>query len=161
FYTLQEKYRNDKKLMLGDLQNDIKSSQHIKETVLYARSLLLQLANGKNVTHKDQFAFNIQPSIPKKIWYLIKTCMGLNIDTVNTNKKTPLMLAAQRGDDAVVAQLLAMNADKDKKDKDNNTALHFATRCAQGSQAAYTLLEYGARQDVYNKNNEQPIINEN
>jgi len=66
-------------------------------------------------------------------------------DEANENVKgrTPLMLAAFRGDTAVVLNLLERGADVNARDKDGDTALMFAAFKGHGLIVAL-LLQYGA-----------------
>jgi|GEM_PF-4538466 len=160
FYRLEEPFKSDRQLMLKNINDDLRASQRVKEDILYARTLYLQLANGKDVKHKIDDTFNMQSTPKAKIWHLLKTCMGLKIDTVNQTGKTPLMLAASRGDAGIVGMLLTMNANVNKQDTGGNTALHFASKCHNGDDATFALLQYGAKVEVKNNNHEYPIINE-
>ena len=61
----------------------------------------------------------------------------------NVEGRTPLMLAAFRGDTAGVIRLLEGGADVNARDKDGDTALMFAAYKGHGLIAAL-LLQYGA-----------------
>ena len=61
----------------------------------------------------------------------------------NVEGRTPLMLAAFRGDTAGVIRLLECGADVNARDKDGDTALMFAAYRGHGLVAAL-LLQYGA-----------------
>jgi ankyrin repeat protein len=61
----------------------------------------------------------------------------------NVEGRTPLMLAAFRGDTAGVIRLLEGGADVNARDRDGDTALMFAACKGHGLVAAL-LLQYGA-----------------
>ena len=61
----------------------------------------------------------------------------------NVEGRTPLMLAAFRGDTAGVMRLLETGADVNARDRDGDTALMFAAYKGRGLVAAL-LLQYGA-----------------
>jgi ankyrin repeat protein len=61
----------------------------------------------------------------------------------NVEGRTPLMLAAFRGDAAGVMRLLEGGADVNARDRDGDTALMFAAYKGHGLVAAL-LLQYGA-----------------
>ena len=61
----------------------------------------------------------------------------------NVKGRTPLMLAAFRGDSAAVINLLERGADVNARDRDGDTALMFAAHKGHGLVAAL-LLQYGA-----------------
>jgi ankyrin repeat protein len=61
----------------------------------------------------------------------------------NVEGRTPLMLAAFRGDTAGVIRLLETGADVNARDRDGDTALMFAAYRGHGLVASL-LLQYGA-----------------
>ena len=61
----------------------------------------------------------------------------------NVEGRTPLMLAAFRGDTAGVMRLLETGADVNARDRDGDTALMFSAYRGHGLVAAL-LLQYGA-----------------
>ncbi len=61
----------------------------------------------------------------------------------NVEGRTPLMLAAFRGDTAGVINLLEAGADVNARDRDGDTALMFAAHRGHGLVVAL-LLQYGA-----------------
>ncbi len=61
---------------------------------------------------------------------------GAEIEAVNSNGQTPLMLAAKRGDAGVVQTLIKHRASLDKRDKADRTALEFAQAFGRSNVAA-------------------------
>lgn len=72
---------------------------------------------------------------------------------------TPLMLAAQRHDEATLMALLDAEAAVDLVDIEGNTALHFASRTsAVGSPAVDLLLCHGASPRAANRAGATPVV---
>lgn len=158
FYKLKNKYQKDKLLFLELLQSDISHSQTIKKSLLYAERLLLKLAAGNNISHKDDSQFNSCKEIFYKTLYLLKTCMGLNINAQTyLDKKTPLMLAVERNDTDLVDLFLEMKANINKQDSEGNTALILSTK-NNHDEITYKLLCYDADESITNNAGEIPHI---
>ena len=78
------------------------------------------------------------------------------VDCMDSNCRTPLMLAAASNIDSALRILLAAGADLHARDLDGNTALHIAY--AHGSAAAMVTLEAkGADIDARNYHNKTPL----
>ena len=140
-----------KTLVLEQMQRDIQKSAPIQKDLREARKQLIMLANGKEVPTSKRMQANHLETPYSKMWYLLKTHMGLSIDTVNVNGKTPLMLTAQRDDFVLMKLLLNMKASINLRDKDGNTALHLAAFNNKNG-AVHTLLCYDADTTIRNKN---------
>lgn len=74
---------------------------------------------------------------------------GANIDTVDHNGNTPLMISAKIGNPRILNILLAHNPDLNQKNNDGNTALMIAAEHGQ-LFIAEKLIDRGA--DLYSKN---------
>ena len=103
FYNLKPLYLNNKELFLTTLQNAIKNNLKIQDTLLYFKEIFIDLAKGKNVfLAKDDDIFNKKYTLLQKTTLLLKTSMGLDINThTKTNKNTVLMLATKRNDETL------------------------------------------------------------
>lgn len=141
-----------KTLMLRRMQRDIQQSPSIQNDLKEARKQLIMLANGKKIPTSLRMQANGLETPYSKMWYLLKTHMGLSIDTVNINGKTPLMLTALRGDIILLKLLLSMKANINLRDKDGNTALHLAASNKE-NEAVHTLLCYDADATIRNNKN--------
>jgi len=123
FFVLRSEFQNNKPFFLSTLQTKITQSFFIKKEIKKHEKLLLMLAQGKNIRHKTNSYFNSLRSIPLKARYLLKTCMGLSINTSDAiTKETVLMLTIKRNDIVLAQLFLSMGADQTKKDNNGNTA---------------------------------------
>lgn len=81
---------------------------------------------------------------------------GANIDTVDQNGNTPLMIAAKIGNIRMVRILLAHSPDIDKRNEDGNTALMVAAEYGQ-SVVAEHLIANGASINAENAIGYSPL----
>jgi ankyrin repeat protein len=154
-YEFKDEFKHNTASVLELLQQSIKESKKIQQTLIANQILLLQLANGKNTVSPNNSDFNKQYSIEDKAWFLLKTCMGLSINTRNNSMhQTVLTLATKRNDTKLMEMFLYMGANINQKDKDGNTALMIAAQ-NNYQEAMYTLLCYGA--DTTLQNNQKYI----
>ena len=79
------------------------------------------------------------------------------INTSDSNGRTPLSWAAEHGDGAAVAILLKFGADTNKASNDGNTPLHYACSCETGPTTLSTLLANGAIPINRNKWGQTPL----
>ena len=77
--------------------------------------------------------------------------MGANMNARDYNGYDPLMIAAARGHDLIVRQLLAFGADSTKTNKHGNTALILAMYDGH-LPVVKTLLEKGKKEQLLLKN---------
>lgn len=75
---------------------------------------------------------------------------GANIDTVDSNGKTPLIHAAKIGNPRILKIILAHNPRINEQDNTGNTALMIASQYGQ-KHVVEQLLQYGADPDLKNK----------
>ena len=76
---------------------------------------------------------------------LLLTCTQ---DEGHVERKTPLIISAQKGLVAATRLLLAQNVDKDAKDNSGRTALHYAAENCDEAIVGL-LVEQGAKRDIY------------
>ncbi|XP_077862649.1 uncharacterized protein LOC144344643, partial [Saccoglossus kowalevskii] len=75
----------------------------------------------------------------------------------NTNQRSPLMVAAERGSLQIAKLLIEYGANIDIQDHDGNTALH--TACNNEKEDIKQLfLQYGADVNIANNNGEKPTV---
>jgi len=128
FYDLKKEFY-DKKYLLQLIQANIQTSRIIRLNLIEIQKLLIKLANGHNITASELHAFDKLSTIEKKVMYLLKNCMGLNVNTrTSKNKQTVTMLATKRNAQELVHLFIAMGADINKQDINGNTALHLAAQ---------------------------------
>lgn len=145
FYNLKPEYLENKKLFLVTLQNNIKNNPNIQEELENAKHALLKLAKGKSVfISEDDEIFNNFYTRLQKTTFLLKTCMGLDINShTETNQHSALILATKRNDIEMMKLFLAMGADPHKKNIHNQTALMIA-QASNFNNAVEILKEHGA-----------------
>lgn len=81
---------------------------------------------------------------------------NVSVQTPNSNRQTPLMLASKMGNMLLVKRLLIAGAKTDEKDEDGNTALHLAIQNKKEDIAIY-LIDKSANYDITNKDNLSPL----
>lgn len=89
----------------------------------------------------------------------IRTCARLNqnLNLVNENGQTGLMLASQNGKIDMVELLITFKVDLDKVDKDSSTALHYA--CIRNYDIIVTMLIFsGANLNIANRKGITPLM---
>ena len=97
------------------------------------------MATIDQVIHKAASSKNI-----KTVDVLLKHKPDLNLDKFGTDLKTPLMIAAEKGDKEMVHHLLKLGVNVNKT-VTNMNALHFAVK-RQSLEIVKLLLEYGINQ---------------
>ena len=91
--------------------------------------LLVVVVAGGLLYHKrlnDQLLASIKPGNSTAVASLLQR--GANVNAVDENGRTPLMLAAQRSDTKIVRLLLGAGADLEAKDREGKTPLNLAER---------------------------------
>lgn len=125
FYNIKPDYQNNKELLLTTVQTAISSCKEIQEELQSNKNILIALAQGENVfLADDDEIFNNSYTLLQKTTFLLKTCMGLDINShTQTNQHTVLMLATKRNDIEMMKLFLAMGADPHKKNIHGKTPL--------------------------------------
>ena len=139
FFELKPEFKADKNKMLSSLQADIAQSSLIKQQLLIIHNALFTLAKGQDIKTGSTY-FDSQPTAIKKINYLFKTAMGLNINSVDETGKTPFIYAVQRGDIKMMTLFVLLKAHINHQDNLGNTALHYAAQ-NNDTNTVYRLLE--------------------
>lgn len=161
FYKLKNCYRKDKTLFLQSLQTDIAQSKKIKRSLFYTEKLLLMIANGSDVIDTWNEELNDCETLIDKASYLLKTCMGLNINTqTRQTRQTPLMLAVKKNNIDLVDLFIDMGANINQTDAYGNTALLLATK-SKHNDIIFRLLCHNADETIANKAGEKPLIKQN
>ena len=79
------------------------------------------------------------------------------INTPDSDGRTPLSWAAEHGENIALSTLLDFGADTSKADNDGNTPLHYACSCPNGLPALTTLLAASANPTTRNKWGQSPL----
>ena len=112
---------------------------------------LLVLKNGSSALH-----FAARDADSEIIKYLINHNISVNI--FNDNRDTPLMWACQaKGNIENVRILLAHGADINLIGRENNSALHFAAKCADSETIQY-LINHNISVNIINNVKTTPLI---
>ncbi|KAJ8775072.1 hypothetical protein K2173_020076 [Erythroxylum novogranatense] len=137
-----------------------------QETTIYEFVIREALALGQTASSLRAVKKNSSPSRSKsaeKRKLLLREIELLQLFDVvpqngYTDKKaaSPLILASQAGDEAVIELLLKGNTDINDADAEGNTALHWCLKSSKGSspkhlQIVWLLLKHGARVSQKNK----------
>ncbi|XP_033733625.1 ankyrin-2-like [Pecten maximus] len=85
-------------------------------------------------------------------------CEGVEHDKVTCDKNSPLGLACHRNHAAAVEMLLPRGCNVNNQDKDNDTALLYATYNGM-TDTVRLLLQHGADPDLWNSTNVSPLWN--
>jgi len=159
-FTLKPQYLQEgkKTILLSAIQNSINKSQLIKKELPLLENLLSKLVSGKSVVIRDAAYFNDLESLQDKIWFLLKSYPGVNINTYNKSHHTPLMTAAIRGDYETTEFLVDFGADVNKQNKNGDTALILASNNNHNKIASFLIQCAGADPEIENYYGEKAII---
>jgi hypothetical protein len=96
-----------------------------------------------------------EPNLPHIVEALLLTCTQ---DAPHAQRKTPLMISAQKGLTGVTRLLLDRSVEKDAKDNSQRTALHYAADYASGGEAIVRLLvDQGVDKTIRDSNSEKAL----
>lgn len=157
FYTLKPAY-SDKTKLLSLIQADLNKSDYNKFAIDKAQYLIVNLIQKKDVSDLSIHNFDVQPTMHNKALTLLKTFIGLSVNTRDLNKKTLVMLAVENDNAQMLKLLLDMGARPNARDKNGNTALHLASQ-NKNHDALYTLLSYVADPTIKNNANKKAKMN--
>ena len=128
-----------------------------------AVKLLLEVGSNPNITDKNKNT-SLHAAVhghcrKKDIQAIIDNFADIN--AINKNKQTALMIACENGNANVIKVLLKNRADLDIANADGDTCIHVVARRDYSKDIIHTMVNHGANVNTKNMFNETPLMKAN
>ena len=125
--------------------------------------LLLEAGSNPNITDKNKNT-SLHAAVhgrcrTKDIKAIIDHFADIN--AINKNKQTAIMLACEKGDVHAINVLLKNRADLNIANADGDTCLHVVARRDHSKDVIHSMIKHGANVNAKNKFNETPLMKAN